>query len=74
MHKSRFQIPFQKHLSVFLIFCLLVSQTIQVSFFDQIEAKTEDYRDIVSIVVDEDTYDALSSKIKRYSEDIQSYL
>lgn len=65
---------FQKYLSIILIFFLFVSQTIQVSFFDSTEAATDDYRDIVSIVVDVDTYDALSSEIKRYSNDIQSYL
>ncbi len=65
---------FQKYLSIILIFLLFVSQTIQVSFFESTEAATDDYRDIVSIVVDEETYDALASEIKRYSADIQSYL
>ena len=74
MRKSRFRFSYKSHLSVFLIFCILVSQTIQVSFFDPIEAAPEDYRDIVSIIVDEETYDQYGSKVKRYSEDIQSYL
>lgn len=74
MRKNIFRFSFKEHLSVFLIFCLLVSQTIQVSFFDRTEAAADDYRDLVSIVVDRDTYGKLSSKIKRYSEDIQGYL
>ncbi len=64
----------QKYLSIILIFFLFVSQTIQVSFFDSTEAATDDYRDIVSIIVDKETYGSLASEIKRYSSDIQSYL
>ena len=74
MRKNRFRFSFKEHLSIFLIFCLLVSQTIQVSFFDPIQAAADDYRDLVSIIVDRDTYALESAKIKRYSEDIQSYL
>ena len=74
MRKNRFRFSFKEHLSVLLIFLLLISQTIQVSFFDATEAATADYRDIVSIIVDRDTYSALAPKIKQYSADIQSYL
>lgn len=74
MRKNRFRFSFKEHLSIFLIFLLLVSQTIQVSFFDVTEAAIDDYRDIVSIIVDRDTYSALAPKIKQYSSDIQSYL
>ena len=35
---------------------------------------TEDYHDLVSIIVDADTYGSLKSEIKQYSTDIQSYL
>lgn len=45
-----------------------------MSFFDVSEAATTDYHDIVSLVVDQDTYSALSGPIKRYAEDIQGYL
>ena len=61
---------FQQYISAFLIFALIVSQTIQVSFFDQADAAIADYRDIVSIVVDEDTYGELRTSIRRYAEDI----
>ena len=74
MRKNRFRFSFKEHLSIFLIFCILISQTIQVSFFDSIEAAVDDYRDLVSIMVDRETYSKQSGKIKRYSEDIQSYL
>lgn len=62
---------FRQYVSAFLIFALVISQTVQVSFFDSATAAVEDYRDIVSIVVDEDTYDTLRSQIRRYAEDIQ---
>ena len=71
MRKNIFRFSFKEHLSLFLVFCLLISQTIHVSFFERTEAAADDYRDLVSIVVDRATYNKLSSKIKRYSEDIQ---
>lgn len=74
MWKSGFSFAWQKYLSTFLIFCLLVSQTIRVDFFDVARANPEDYRDIVSIFVDEDTYDDLDNKIKQYAQDIEWYL
>lgn len=64
----------QKFLSSALIASILISQTIQVSFFDRAEARPEDYADIVSIFVDGDTYRALRGKIDRYARDIQTYL
>jgi hypothetical protein len=63
--------PFHQYTSAILIFLLFVSQTIQVSFFDKAKADANDYRDIVSIIVDRDTYAAERSKITRYAEDIQ---
>jgi hypothetical protein len=60
MRRNRFRFSIKQHLSVFLIFCLLLSQTVQVSFFDRTEAAVEDYRDIVSIIVDRETYSELS--------------
>ncbi len=74
MRKNRFRFSFKEHLSIFLIFFLLISQTVQVSFFDTTEAAVDDYRDLVTIFVDRETYSTDSAKIKRYSEDIQSYL
>ena len=71
--KSEFGM-FHQYISASLIFALLVSQTIQVSFFDRADAAIADYRDIVSIVVDEDTYGELRSEIRRYADDIQGYL
>ena len=63
-----------QYTSAVLIFVLFLSQTIHVSFFDKTEAATTDYSDIVSIVVDEDTYSALRVKIRRYANDIEGYL
>jgi hypothetical protein len=65
---------FHKFTSFFLILLVLVSQTVQVSFFDEVSAQVEDYRDIVSIFVDSDTYDSTKAKILQYADDIQAYL
>jgi hypothetical protein len=53
---------------------ILVSQTIHVDFFDIATATPENYRDIVSIVVDTDTYTIERSRILRYAKDIAGYL
>lgn len=63
-----------QYTSAVLIFVLFLSQTINVTFFDKTEAATTDYRDIVSIIVDEATYSALRPKIRTYANDIQGYL
>lgn len=60
-----------QYISAVLIFLLFISQTIHVSFFDKIEAATTDYRDIVSIIVDESTYNNLRGQIRTYANDIQ---
>lgn len=57
-----------------LIFVLLLSQTIRVDFFTDVQASQDTYRDIVSIFVDELTYAENRVKIMRYAEDIQNYL
>ena len=66
---------FHRFTSITLVFLLFLSQTIHVSFFDPVEASNEDYRDIVSLIVDETTYNTLdgilSGKIQRYAKDIQ---
>ncbi len=74
MRKLRFSFPWSKYISGLLIFVLLVSQTIRMDFFTQVEAKPEQYRDVVSIFVDATTYAQLRNKIIRYAEDIQGYL
>lgn len=65
---------FHRYLSVALIFILFISQTIQVSFFDRASARSDDYRDIVSLIIDEDTYSSLRSEVRQYASDIQGYL
>jgi hypothetical protein len=74
MRKFLSIVPWSKYIAGFLIFTLLFLQTIRVEFFSSATAKEEDYRDIVSIFVDTDTYASLRPKILRYAEDIQSYL
>lgn len=67
-------VSFKKIISSVLLFTLIVSQTIRVDFFPSTNARVDDYRDIVSIIVDEKTYNKLKSEITRYSEDITKYL
>ena len=68
------RIPFQKTIAATLVMMILVSQTIHVDFFDSVEAGPENYRDIVSIIVDRDTYAAERNRIKKYADDIAGYL
>lgn len=71
---------FQRFASTILIFLLFLTQTIHVDFFDSAVAESDEYRDIVSIIVDDETYSALggafgfSNKVSQYAEDIQKYL
>ena len=67
-------IPFRKTIAATLVMMILVSQTIHVDFFDSVEAGPENYRDIVSIIVDRDTYAAERNRIKKYADDIAGYL
>lgn len=45
-----------------------------MDFFDRVQADMKDYRDIVSIIIDEDTYKSESTRILRYATDISEYL
>lgn len=73
---SRFfkDIPGKKYISALLIATIFLSQTVHVNFFDRVNAGPEDYHDIVSIIVDTDTYRVQRQKIQRYAEDIGAYL
>ncbi len=53
---------------------ILVSQTIHVDFFDSVVAGPENYRDVVSIIVDRDTYSTERTRVLRYAADIAGYL
>jgi hypothetical protein len=67
-------IPFQKTIAAVLVMMILVSQTIHVDFFDRADAGPENYRDIVSIIVDRQTYAIERNRIMRYAADIAGYL
>jgi len=45
-----------------------------VSFFDRVEASPEKYRDIVSIFVDRETYSQTEDDVKKYANNIETYL
>ncbi len=66
---------FQKFLSSFLIFLMLTSITLRIPIFNiLLYADATQYYDIVSIIVDEDTYSSISSELNRYSRDISGIL
>ncbi len=63
---------FQKFISSFLIFSLLFSITFNVPYFDfKIFAWSQEFYNLVSIIVDEDTYKEIKSEIETYSKNIQ---
>jgi len=68
----------QKITSFFLIFFLLFSFTIRIPleifFWYNAYAWDKDFYNLVSIIVDEDTYDEVRTKLVRYSRDIQGVL
>ncbi len=68
------RILFRKTIAAALVMMILVSQTIHVDFFDVVEAGPENYRDIVSIIIDRDTYGAERNRVLRYATDIAGYL
>jgi hypothetical protein len=66
---------FQKFISGLLIFSLLFSITFRFPFFELgVSAANRDIFDLVSIIVDEDTYGKISSELLRYGKDISSVL
>lgn len=64
----------KKFVSGFLIFTLFFTQTVQINWFEKANAGVSAYRDIVSIIVDKDTYKSLEGEIKNYAQNIQTYL
>jgi hypothetical protein len=67
-------IPYKKYIAGFLVSVIVISQTIHVDFFDSAIAGPENYRDIVSIIVDKDTYSVERNRILQYANDISGYL
>lgn len=68
----------QKITSFFLIFALLFSITLRVPFeyFFYISgyADEKEFYNIVSVIVDEESYDEIKSELIRYSRDVQGVL
>jgi len=61
----------QKFLSFLVIFSLFFSITFRVPIFhSSLYAKTNDYRDIVSILVNENVYSKIRSEVEKYADDI----
>lgn len=61
----------QKFISSFIIFSLLFSITFRIPLFNYSAfAWDEDFYNLVSIIIDEETYDEIESEVKRYSKDI----
>lgn len=65
----------QQFLSIFLIFLVLFSITFKIPLLNYSTfAGNNDFYDLVSIIVDEETYDEVKSEINRYASDIQTVL
>ena len=68
----------QKITSGLLIFFLLFSFTIRIPlltfFSSQSYASQEEFYNLVSIIVDEESYSKIKTKLVRYSRDIQATL
>jgi hypothetical protein len=66
---------FQKFISGLLIFSLLFGITFRIPFFEfGVSAANRDIFDLVSIIVDEDTYSKVNDELQRYGRDISSVL
>jgi len=65
----------QKFISSFIIFSLLFGTTFRVPFFQfSTFAWSSEFFNLVSIIIDEDSYNEISSEINRYASDIQGVL
>ncbi|PID87581.1 hypothetical protein CSB07_00690 [Candidatus Gracilibacteria bacterium] len=65
----------QKFVSVIVLFFFFSSISINIPLLNfSVFAKSDEFYDLVSIIVDEKTYSKVSSEIKRYSKDISSVL
>lgn len=68
----------KKIISGSLIFFLLFSISVQIPLLQYFSAETyadeKDFYNLVSIIVDEDSYEQIKGKLTRYSRDIQAKL
>ena len=65
----------QKFISSFIILLLLCSITFRVPFFGfNTYAGNSDFYNLVSIIVDENTYDEVDSEIEKYAKNIQGVM
>lgn len=65
---------FQQFVSYLLIVSILFLQTFEIPFLNRAQAEDTSNSRIISFIVDEATYDELSSEIKTYAKDIQGYM
>ncbi|EKE27248.1 MAG: hypothetical protein ACD_3C00233G0001 [uncultured bacterium (gcode 4)] len=64
----------QQSISYFLIFAILFLNSFQIPMIDKTSAASWVNIELISIIVHEDVYGSISSRIKRYAEDIQTKL
>ena len=65
----------QKSISSLILFSLLFGLTFRVPFFDyKTYAWNSEFYDLVSIIVDQDSYDEVKTEVQRYASDIQGVL
>ena len=70
-YSSMYYSKIQKFISSLLLFSIFFSLTLRVPFFDfKTFAKNTEFYNLVSIIVDENTYNSIHSELNRYAKDI----
>jgi len=65
---------FQRSVSYLLIFAIFFVNSFQLSFFDKTKAEEIKNIQLISLIVHENVYGAIQSRINRYAEDVQAKL
>ena len=68
----------QKFLASIMLFVFFFGQITGISlislFSNTTYAQNKEYHNLISVIIDNNTYDKIKDKVDRYAEDIQNYL
>jgi hypothetical protein len=62
----------KKILTSFILFTFFLTQSVSVNFLAVTQAFDGEYEPLISIIIDEDTYDALENEVDTYAKNITS--
>lgn len=65
---------FQQSISYLLIFAILFINSFEIPFFEKTKAEWIKNIELISVIVHENVYNSLQSRINRYAEDVQAKL